>query len=97
MAGRLPLIAVVRRPKDASWVLPKGKIKSKENAFAVARREVAEEIGRSVVVKEFLGIISYKPNGKPKIVHFWLMASGGNREPKPRAVKWLPLGVHRAS
>ena len=93
--GRFPLIAVVQRRKDNGWVLPRGKIKPRESALAVARREVEEEIGHSVVVKEFLGTISYKSNGKSKIIHFWLMASIGNDKQKLtgdiKAVKWLPL------
>jgi 8-oxo-dGTP diphosphatase len=93
--GRFPLIAVVQRRKNNSWVLPRGKIKPRESALAVARREVEEEIGHSVVVKEFLGTISYESNGRSKIIHFWLMASVGNDEQKLmgdiKAVKWLPL------
>jgi 8-oxo-dGTP diphosphatase len=93
--GRFPLIAVVQRRKNNGWVLPRGKIKPRESALTVARREVEEEIGHSVVVKEFLGTISYESNGKSKIIHFWLMASIGNDEQKLtgdiKAVKWLPL------
>lgn len=93
--GRFPLIAVVQRRKDNGWVLPRGKIKPRESALAVARREVEEEIGHSVVVKEFLGTISYEFNGRSKIIHFWLMASVGNDEQKLtgdiKTVKWLPL------
>ena len=93
--GRFPLIALVQRRKDNSWVLPRGKIKPRESALAVARREVEEEIGHSVVVKEFLGTISYRSNGRSKIIHFWLMASVGNDEQKHtgdiKAVKWLTL------
>jgi 8-oxo-dGTP diphosphatase len=95
MTGRLPLIAIVQRRKDNGWVLPRGRIKRRESALVVARREVEEEIGHSVVVKKFLGSISYESNGRPKIVHFWLMASVGNDQKKltgdTEAVKWLPL------
>ena len=95
MTGRFPLIAVVQRRKDNGWVLPRRKIKPRESALAVARREVEEEIGHSVVVLEFLGSISYEFNGRPKIVHFWLMVSAGNDEQKVmgdiKSVKWLPL------
>ena len=95
VTGRIPLIAVVQRRKDNGWVLPRGKIKRRESALAVARREVEEEIGYRVVVKEFLGSISYDSNGRPKIVHFWLMASAGNDAQKLagdiKAVKWLSL------
>ena len=96
-AGRSPLIAVVKRRKDDGWVLPRGKLRPKENALAAARREVEEETGHGVVVREFLGTISYESGGRPKIIQFWLMASlgHGGREAisDAKAVKWLPLNA----
>ena len=53
--GPEPLIAVVRLRKDKSWVLPKGKLKPREDALAGARREVMEETGCDVSVERFLG------------------------------------------
>ena len=35
-----PLIAIVRLRKDKAWVLPKGKLKHREDARAAAEREV---------------------------------------------------------
>jgi 8-oxo-dGTP diphosphatase len=93
--GPKPLIAVVQRRKDKDWVLPKGKLKPKENAIAAARREAIEETGHNVFVREFLGAISYQAGGKPKVVQFWRMqaADGPRQEPMRdiRAVAWLPL------
>jgi 8-oxo-dGTP diphosphatase len=93
--GRSPLFAVVQRRKDNYWVLPKGKLKAKENAVAAARREAVEETGQSVTVHEYLGSISYKAGRRPKVVGFWRMqaAGGSPREPTPdiRAVEWLGL------
>lgn len=93
--GRQTLFAIVQRRKDKSWVLPKGKLKRRENAMAAARREVIEETGQAVRVGEFLGTISYESGGKPKVVQFWRMHSTGGetRELMPdiKAVKWLPL------
>jgi 8-oxo-dGTP diphosphatase len=97
MAGRSPLIAVVQRRKDDGWVLPRGKLRPKESALAAARREVEREIGHSVVVREFLGTISYESGGRPKIIQFWLMASLGHAGQElmsdAKAVKWLPLNA----
>jgi 8-oxo-dGTP diphosphatase len=94
-AGRPRMIAVVQRRKDDGWVLPKGKLKSKENAVVAARREVVEETGHRVAVHEFLGAISYESGDKLKIVQFWRMASVGDTHRRPmgdiKAVKWLPL------
>src|SRR5262245_14238539 len=71
--GAKPRIAVVQRRKDNGWVLPKGKLKSKESAISAARREASEETGHEVAVREFLGVIYYLASGRPKLVHFWQM------------------------
>ena len=93
--GPRPLIAVVQHRKDKKWVLPKGKLKRRENARAAARREAVEETGHGVSVHEFLGAISYPVSGKPKIVQFWRMqaAEEPTRELMEdiKAVEWLPL------
>jgi 8-oxo-dGTP diphosphatase len=97
--GRSPLIAVVQRRKDDGWVLPRGKIRPNESAPTAARREVERETGHSVVVREFLGTISYDFGGRPKIIQFWLMASLGRagQTTDAKAVKWLPLNAAVAS
>jgi 8-oxo-dGTP diphosphatase len=95
--GRRPLIAVVQRAKDELWVLPRGKLKSNESAMAGARREVVEETGHRVRVREFVGAITYRARGRPKVVQFWRMQA----EVKPSrdvmkdimAVEWLPLSA----
>lgn len=92
-AGKL--IAVVQRSKDDAWVLPRGKLKRDENPAAAARREVVEETGHRVEVHEYLGAITYRAGGRPKVVQFWRMEA----EPDPShdlmpdivAVDWLPL------
>jgi 8-oxo-dGTP diphosphatase len=95
--GKRPLFAVVQRAKDELWVLPRGKLKSNESALAGARREVIEETGHRVRVREFLGAITYRARGRPKVVQFWRMQA----EVKPSrdvmndimAVEWLPLSA----
>jgi len=93
--GSRPLIALVQRRKDDEWVLPKGKLKRRENALAAARREVMEETGHDVFVHEFLGAISYPAGRKPKLVQFWRMQAVHGVGHKPtrdiKAVDWLPL------
>jgi 8-oxo-dGTP diphosphatase len=90
-----PLIAVVQRSKDEAWVLPRGKLKRDENPVTGARREVVEETGHRVRVHEFLGAITYRARGRPKVVQFWRMQA---YERPSRdimkdiiAVDWLPL------
>jgi len=93
--GAHPLIAVVQRSKDDRWVLPRGKLKRTERAIVGARREVVEETGHRVRVREFLGAITYRARGRPKVVQFWRMQA----QARPShdlmkdiaAVEWLPL------
>src|SRR4051812_32637756 len=90
-----PMIAIVRLRKDKAWVLPKGKLKTNEDALAAAKREVLEETGHKVTAHEFLGSMSHAADGKLKIVQFWRMrAIGGPVRELMRDVKagqWLPL------
>ena len=94
--GARPLIAIVQRAKDDRWVLPRGKLKRKEPPKSGARREAFEETGHRVHVREFLGAITYRAQGRPKLVRFWHMqaADGPSRDLMRdiAAVAWLPLG-----
>jgi 8-oxo-dGTP diphosphatase len=93
--GARPLIAVVQRAKDEHWVLPRGKLKVNESALAGARREVVEETGHQVRVREFLGAITYRARGRLKVVQFWHMRAAVNPSRDVMkdiiAVEWLPL------
>ena len=93
--GARPLIAVVQRAKDERWVLPRGKLKLNERPVAGARREVVEETGHRVRVREFLGAITYRAQGRPKVVQFWHMQAAVNPSrdlmKDIAAVAWLPL------
>jgi 8-oxo-dGTP diphosphatase len=90
-----PTVAVVQLRKDGNWVLPKGKLNRGEDALTAARREVHEETGHSVTVKEFIGTLCYEVNGRSKIVQFWRMHPDGGpaRELMDdiKQVAWLPL------
>lgn len=93
--GARPLIAVVQRSKDDRWVLPRGKLKRSENPRAGARREATEETGHRVRVHEFLGAITYRASGRPKVVQFWSMQAAAHPSfdltKDISAVAWLPL------
>ncbi len=95
--GPRPRIAVVQRSKDDRWVLPRGKLERHENPAAGARREVMEETGHRVKVHEFLGAISYRARGRPKVVQFWRMKAAAQPSRKIMkdisAVEWLPLAA----
>lgn len=90
-----PTVAVVQLRKDGDWVLPKGKLNRGEDALAAAQREVHEETGHPVTVKEFVGTLCYEVNGRSKIVQFWRMHPNGGpvRELMHdiKQVAWLPL------
>ena len=95
--GAHPRIAVVQRSKDDAWVLPRGKLDRDENPARGARREAVEETGHRVKVFEFLGAISYRARGRPKVVQFWRMkaAERPSRDIMKDivAVEWLPLAA----
>jgi len=93
--GARPLIAIVQRAKDELWVLPRGKLKRDESPVVGARREVIEETGHRVRVREFVGAITYRARGRPKVVQFWRMQAEANPSrdlmEDIMAVEWLPL------
>jgi 8-oxo-dGTP diphosphatase len=94
--GARPLFAVVQRSKDDRWVLPRGKLKTTERPMVAARREVFEETGHRVTVHEFVGAITYRAQGRPKLVQFWHMSAAANPSRDLMRdiakVAWLPLG-----
>src|ERR1700730_2874318 len=104
--GSRPRIAIVRLPRDKSWVLPKGKLYPGEHALAAARREVLEETGHEVSVHGFLGSMLYSVDGRIKIVQFWHMRAIGapRRElmddieavEKVSRANWGPIAVEAA-
>ena len=93
--GARPLVAIVQRSKDERWVLPRGKLKRSENPRAGARREATEETGHRVRLHEFLGAITYRASGRPKVVQFWCMQAAKHPSfdlmKDISAVAWLPL------
>jgi 8-oxo-dGTP diphosphatase len=95
-----PEIVVIHRPRYDDWSLPKGKLKSGETWEAAALREVREETGYRAVITSFAGPITYRVDGKPKIVLFWNMHVDGDAH--FRATKevdtfeWLPPAAARA-
>ncbi|MDO9410998.1 MAG: NUDIX domain-containing protein [Pseudolabrys sp.] len=89
------LFAVVQRSKDDKWVLPRGKLKRDESPMAAGRREVIEETGHRVEVNEFIGAITYRAGGRPKVVQFWQMQAEDIASHELMAdisaVEWLSL------
>jgi 8-oxo-dGTP pyrophosphatase MutT (NUDIX family)/phosphohistidine phosphatase SixA len=67
-----PLVAVVHRPKYDDWTLPKGKCEPGEHVLLTAVREVAEETSQQVTLGRRLSAASYKVDGRPKRVDYWV-------------------------
>jgi 8-oxo-dGTP diphosphatase len=66
---------VVHRPRYDDWSLPKGKLDPGESYEACAEREVMEETGFTVKLREEIGTIAYTtPGNNPKRVRYWLMS-----------------------
>jgi 8-oxo-dGTP diphosphatase len=90
-----PTVAIVQLRKDGDWVLPKGKLNRGADALEAAQREVREETGHAVTVKEFVGTLCYEVNGRSKIVQFWRMHPNGGPAralmDDIKQVAWLPL------
>lgn len=88
-----PRLAVVHRPRQNDWRLPKGKLKPGEDFPEAAAREVAEETGRRPHLVEFAGYALYAPNRRPKLALFWHMTAHGESRFEPNdeidEVEWL--------
>jgi ADP-ribose pyrophosphatase YjhB (NUDIX family) len=90
-------LAVIHRPRYQDWTLPKGKLESGERWQKGARREVREETGFEVELREFAGACGYMTRNAPKVVLFWHMEVVGEPRFQPEdrhevdGVEWLTV------
>jgi 8-oxo-(d)GTP phosphatase len=88
-------VAVIHRARYGDWTLPKGKLNPGEDWKDAAVREVEEETGCSVQLKDFAGIVSYETDGRQKVVQYWNMESVGESKFEPSEevaeIKWLSV------
>jgi 8-oxo-dGTP diphosphatase len=88
-------IAVIHRPSQDDWSLPKGKLEPGETAEQAALREVEEETGLRARIVRPLGCTEYVDRrGRDKTVCYWVMnAEGGRFTPNDEVdqLRWLTV------
>ena len=88
-------VMLVHRKRYGDWTFPKGKLKAGESFQEAALREVREETGCTVQLKELLGAICYEVDLIPKVVLFWramVIEQGPLQDHEEVAeVRWLRL------
>lgn len=72
-----PRLAVIHRPRQADWSLPKGRVDGGESWEEAALREVEEETGCEARITSFAGATSYVQRRTPRLVLYWHMALVG--------------------
>ena len=94
--GKICLVRRRRYPGEIG--LPKGKLKSTENAIDAALREVREETGGEAKIRGYAGTTRYLVGKIPKAVLYFVMDAVGNElfGPRDRAeiesVEWMTPG-----
>jgi 8-oxo-dGTP diphosphatase len=91
--------ALIHRPEQDDWTLPKGKLEPGETATECALREVKEETGLECTLGRFVGQVEYRDRrGRPKVVEYWLMQpEGGEFAPSDEVDELAWVGVNDAS
>ena len=88
-------VAVIHRPDQDDWTLPKGKLEAGETAAAAALREVEEETGFECELLDALGCTRYRDRrGRKKVVCYWEMSvMAGEFRPCPEVdrMRWVTV------
>ena len=88
-------VALVHRPNQRDWTMPKGKLEPGETLEAAALREVEEETGWQCSLGRYVGRVHYiDSRRRPKVVYYWLMErlSGEFRRTiEIDELAWLPV------
>jgi 8-oxo-dGTP pyrophosphatase MutT (NUDIX family) len=92
-------VLLVHRPRYDDWSWPKGKCDPGESYEDCARREVEEETGIAVDLREPLPDVRYRDQkDRPKLVRYWVMqprSEPGPFEPNDEVdeIAWLPAAT----
>jgi 8-oxo-dGTP pyrophosphatase MutT (NUDIX family) len=93
-------IAVVHRPLQDDWTLPKGKLEPGETPEQAALREVREEAGLSCEIVRPAGRTTYLDRrGRDKVVWYFVMRPvAGSFRPTGEVdeLRWLPVEEARS-
>ena len=92
--GALLMVRRAREPASGLWTVPGGHLEHGEHLAEAVRREVAEETGLDVEVRDLMGI--FEVVGEPHFVILDFVAvAAGNSPPQPgddvSDVRWVPL------
>jgi 8-oxo-dGTP pyrophosphatase MutT (NUDIX family) len=91
----LPEVALVHRPLQDDWTLPKGKLEEGESPEQAALREVEEETGLRCAITRPAGCTAYVDRkGRDKVVCYWVMRPlEGGFQPNDEvdALRWLTV------
>src|SRR5262245_7707560 len=92
--GRIE-VAIIHRPVQDDWTLPKGKLDGGETPEQAALREVEEETGLRCAIVRPAGCTAYVDRrGRDKIVCYWVMRPlEGRFQPGDEvdAMRWLTV------
>lgn len=92
--GRLLMVRRANAPGAGLWSLPGGRVEHGEYLAAALRREVTEETGLDVEVRELVGILEVVGDPHYVILDYFAEVAGGD-EPVAADdvsdVRWVPL------
>jgi 8-oxo-dGTP diphosphatase len=93
--GRLLMIQRAQDPGAGLWSLPGGRVELGEYLADALRREVAEETGLSVEVRDLVGILEVVGDPHYVILDYFAEVAGDVRDPVAGTdvsdARWVPL------
>lgn len=95
MSRDLKYIALVFRPEKNDWTFPKGHVEEGETEIDTMTREILEETGVLVEIKNILPDIEYLDNNGQNVLVKMLLTIFAKDKPENKMgdeqVKWIPI------